>query len=279
MRKTAFLFLFCFYLFASAYGRQTIKPDPLLRDSLLHLGYTIYNEPNEPERLQANYLFIKTLVQLLKASNSFEMDLDTLKMISIKKPANQKLRIFSWHLPLNDGSYRYYGAIQLHTSDGSLRLFPLIDQTPDIGNPDQASLDNNHWFGAQYYDLQEFEGLPDHYILLGWKGTNPKLMQKVIDILWIKDEKIHFGKALFSGTGIAPYITRMVYRYHAQASMLLKFDPDKKRILMDHLAPIDPKFKENDEYYGPDMSYDAWEIQPSKLVLIEDLPLKNEEIK
>ncbi|QNL47766.1 hypothetical protein H8S90_13130 [Olivibacter sp. SDN3] len=57
--------------------------------------------------------------------------------------------------------------------------------------------------------------------------------------------------------------------------MLLKHEKQSQRIVLDHLAPSDPKLEGDFKFYGPDMSYDAWEIKHNRLKSKEDLPLRN----
>lgn len=272
--KTTFFLLFL--NFKVSYSQtQTNTLDTALQDSLIHLGFTMYNEPNEALRLSANYTFIKTLVQLLKSPNSFNRSLDSLNMIAIKLSPDRSFRLFSWHLKLDDGSYRYYGAIQLNTPDGSLNLKPLVDKSPTLEKPENTIGDNNQWYGAQYYDIIPLDGLPDHYILLGWRGSTPEVSEKVIEILKLTPQHISFGMALFKGGAVDKQITRVIYRYNAQVSMLLKYEKPNQQIIMDHLAPSDPAYVGEFKYYGPDMSYDVWKIKKDHLQLLEDLPLKN----
>lgn len=272
--KTAFLLLFLYFKVCCSQAQEK-APETILQDSLIRLGFTMYNEPNEALRLSANYTFIKTLVQLLKSPNSFNRSLDSLNMIAIRSSPDQSFRLFSWHLKLDDGSYRYYGAIQLNTSDGSLNLKPLVDKSPALEKPETVIGDNNQWYGAQYYDIIPLDGLPHHYILLGWRGSTPEVTEKVIEILNLTANHISFGSALFKGKAVDEQVTRMIYRYNAHTSMLLKYEKPNQQIIMDHLAPSEPAYVEEFKYYGPDMSYDAWKIKKNHLQLLEDLPLKN----
>ncbi|WP_130856970.1 hypothetical protein [Olivibacter jilunii] len=275
-KRAPLLLFFISIIYISGLRAQTIEVNHVLLDSLNHLGYKMYNETNEPERLQANYIFIKTLVQYLKSPHSIDdTNLDTLKMIAIRREPKNNFRIFSWHIRLNDGSYRYYGAIQWRTKDGSLSLKALVDRSPLIDKPEEASLDNNNWYGAQYYDIIPMKGLPQHYLLLGWRGTTPKVTQKVIDVLHLTESSVAFGKKIFKDPAFAT-ASRLIYSYNARATMLMKYEKDKDRIVMDHLAPATPSLKGQFEHYGPDMSYDAWKIKTDYLILEEDLPLKNE---
>ena len=97
-----------------------------LQDSLQILSYKMINDSIEPERYNANYKFIKTLVNTLKTPYSFNFSFDSLKTISIQSSPDKRFRIFSWHVMNNDGSYRYYGTIQMNNPDGKLQMFPLV---------------------------------------------------------------------------------------------------------------------------------------------------------
>ncbi len=47
------------------------------------------------------------------------------------------------------------------------------------------------------------------------------------------------------------------FEYALDGSMMLKQDKKGKRIIFDHLAPIDKKYEGYYMFYGPDASYDA----------------------
>lgn len=242
-----------------------------IQDSLIGLGYTIYNEPSEPERLKANFTFVKTLVSALKIPNSYQFGFDSLAMVSILRSPDDKFRVFSWHVPLNDGSYLYYGTIQLNTPNGGLKMYPLLDKTYEIESPERTVTTAANWYGAQYYRIIP---LGAEYILLGWKGHTAQMTQKVIEVLTIGNEGVKLGKAIFDSDSTQAQ-TRMIYRYSRNARMYMDYDSTENRIVLDHLAP--PGVQEEGQYeqYGPDMTYDAWQLQNGVLVLIPDAPMRN----
>lgn len=244
---------------------------PVLQDSLTRLGYQMYNNPSEPERLKANFSFVKTLVAALNTSHSFDFGFDSLKMVSLLHAPDGKFRLFSWHLPLNDGSYLYYGAIQVRTGDGSLSLFPLLDKTYEIEKPDEAILSNTDWYGAQYYRIIPFGA---DYLLLGWKGHTPEVNQKVVEVLQLSDKGPVLGKKIFRDAG-TQHAARLIYRFSRQATMYLEYDEVENRIVLDHLSPADERFRGQFQYYGPDMSHDAWLLQGGELVRSADILMHN----
>lgn len=244
---------------------------PVLQDSLAKLGYEMYNNPSEPERLAANFAFVKTLVAALNTPHSFDFGFDSLDMVSLLEAPDGKLRVFSWHLPLNDGSYLYYGAVQLRTADGSLALLPLLDKTYEIEQPDEAILPHTEWYGAQYYRIIPFGA---DYILLGWKGHTPEINQKVVEVLQLADGKVVLGKKIFAHADTRGH-ARLVYRFSRQATMYLEYDEAESRIVLDHLSPADERFRGQYQHYGPDMSHDAWRLGEGQLVLEPDILLAN----
>lgn len=244
----------------------------VLQDSLVRLGYTMYNEPGEPERLEANFTFVKTLVSALKTPYSYTFPFDSLTMVSKLKSPDDSFRIFSWHIQLNDGSYLYYGTIQLNTPDGSLKMHPLLDKTYEITAPEQTITISDNWYGAQYYRIIP---LNDAFVLLGWKGYSPYVTQKVIEVLQLTVDGVTLGKSIFDGIEDDTQ-KRVIYRYNKNVSMYLDYDETEKRIILDHLAPADERQPELYEQYGPDLTYDAWQLENGRLVFVPDVPLMNQ---
>jgi len=244
----------------------------MYQDSLTELGKTFINNENDLERKNANYQFIKTLVNALKVSNSFLYPFDSVKSISIANSPDNRFRILSWHIINDDGSYRFYGAIQMNTG-GVLRLFPLNDYSPMLKNPEDSVVDNRKWYGAQYYKIIRVDGDKSYYTLLGWKGYTDKATQKVIEILsFNRDNKPVFGMPVFD---LAHNHKRIIFTYTRQASMLLRYVPEDNLIVFDHLSPPDNKSKNMPETYGPDLSYDGYKLKNGRWVYVENLDMRN----
>jgi len=248
-----------------------------LQDSLQVLSYKMINDSIEPERYNANYKLIKTLVNALKTPNSFNYSFDSLKTISIQTSPDRLFRIFSWHVMNNDGSYRYYGTIQMNNPDGKLQMFPLVDYTPLIKNVTDTITTNDKWYGAQYYRIISVLNnvKTPYYVLLGWKGNTVNSTKKVIEILYFKDGKAYFGMPVFDGDKEQPLKKRTVFEYDRRASMVLNFEPSNNTVVFDHLAPPDPKLKGKFELYGPDLSYDGYRLVNGRWKFVQDLELKN----
>ena len=249
-----------------------IKQLNTYQDSLANLGKIFINDQNDLERKNANYLFIKTLVSALKVPNSFLFKFDSVKTISILNSPDNKFRIFSWPIMNNDGSYRFYGAIQMNTG-GALKLYPLEDYSPLFKNPQDSVTDNNKWYGAQYYKIIPVYGNNPYYVLLGWKGNTVKSTKKVIEVLSFKNDKVQLGSPIF--TEKVKNRKRIIFEYTRQASMLLKYVPDQNLIVFDNLAPPDKKLKDKPETYGPDLSYNGYRLKNGKWEYVDNLDMRN----
>jgi hypothetical protein len=248
-------------------GQKKLK---MFEDSLNKVGRQTVNDTEEMMRKNANYLFIKTLVSALKVSNSFLYPFDSVKTIRILNSPDNRFRIFSWFVINDDGSYRFYGAIQMNTG-GGLKLFPLNDYSPLLKNPEDSVVDNSKWYGAQYYKIIRVNADKQYYTLLGWKGNNDQSTKKVIETLSFKNDKPVFGAAVFDGSKKK----RIIFEYTRQASMILNYIPEKDMIVFDHLSSPDDKQKNMPETYGPDLSYDAYELFNGKWRLHENLDMRN----
>jgi len=267
------LFFYCSSFAQHSDESKTLKNLGVYQDSLASLGKKFINDPDDLERKNANYSFIKLLVGALKMPNSFNFPFDSVKSVSIINSPDNRFRIFSWHIMNMDGSYRFYGTVQMNTG-GSLLMYPLEDYSPLLQNPEDSVTDNRKWYGAQYYKIVRVDAPRPYYVLLGWKGNNVKSTKKVIEVLsFNRDNKPQLGMPVFSGNSKTR--NRVIFQYTRQASMLLRYVPDQNLIVFDHLSPPDKKMKDMPETYGPDLTYDGYQLKNGKWVFIENLDMRN----
>ena len=281
MKQVVLICSLSLFLVAQALGQPSGNKNQqqlmAFQDSLKQISYKMVNDSIEPERYNASFKLIKTLVSALKIPYSFNFPFDSLKSISIQSSSDKRFRIFGWHVMNNDGSYRYYGTIQMNKPDGKLELFPLIDYTSVFKNPSDSATTHDKWFGAQYYKIiSVLNNVPiPYYVLLGWKGNTIKSTKKIIEILYFKDGKAHFGMPVFDGDPDNLKKKRIIFEYDRRASMFLNYEPTTNTIVFDHLAPPDPQLKGKFGLYGPDFSYDGFKLVNGRWKFITDLELKN----
>ncbi|WP_083252099.1 hypothetical protein [Pedobacter steynii] len=245
------------------------------QDSLIQIGERTAEALTNQERFASNAQFIKTLVNALKTPSSFNHSFDSVKRITVLKSPDKSFRIFSWHLPLDDGSYRYFGAIQIATKDGKLKLHPLIDGTENLKDAN-AVTSNKNWYGAHYYEIIPVivNGKSPYYALIGWKGNNNKTSKKLIEVLSFEKGEPVFGKAIFDQKQ-DPGKNRIIFEYNKLNSMTLMMDKATNMIVFDHLAPFNQDMVGNYEFYASDLSFDAYRLSGGRLKLVENVELKN----
>jgi hypothetical protein len=246
-------------------------------DTLVKISREIFSAASNKERFSKNAAFVKALVTVLKTPNSFNLGFDSLQSISHVVSPDQAFKIFSWFVPTDDGAYRFFGSIQMHTADGSLKLFPLIDDTENFKDTN-AVTDNKKWYGSRYYEIIPLKnpGKPTCYALLGWKGNTSKTSKKVLEILSFNNDQPVFGKAVIEGQKNTPAKNRIVFEYNKLNSMTLRWDKTVGMIVLDHLAPFNPQMVGNYEYYASDLSFDGYKPLAGKLKLVENVDLKND---
>ena len=287
MRKDFFKVLFIISLSWMMFGQskaQTLLSDANLsqlrvaQDSLSAYSDSTVAVKDDVERIAYNTMFVKKLISALKTPHSFHFNFDSLaNNVTFLKSPNQAFRIVTWSLPFADGSYKFYGTIQLATKDGSLKLIPLNDDTKNITD-DNAITSQKNWFGARYYEIipVTYPGKNPYYVLLGWKGNNNKTTKKVIEVLSFDKDQAIFGKSVFEIKKKANNRNRMVFEYNKMNTMTLTFDKQVNMIVFDHLAPYESNMEGNREYYVSDSSFDGYSISYPRLYFKENVELRND---
>jgi len=271
-----YLLILAGLFFTKTQAQQNRSRLDVFQDSLIKIAQRTNTEAqSEEKKFAENGKFVKTLVEALKEPNSFNYPFDSLKTVVVIKSPDQVFRVISWYVQLENGTYRYYGAIQMNDKS-TLKLFPLIDQTDNITEAN-AVTDNQKWFGAKYYEIIPVSspGKLPYYVLLGWKGNTVETTKKVIEILSFGNDKVTFGMPVFDGKELKGK-NRIIFEYQKQNAMVLKTDKNAGLIVFDHLAPFDPEMAGKFQFYGSDGNTDAFKIIGGRLKFQENVILKNE---
>ena len=182
-------------------------------------------------------------------------------------------RLITWNVPLDDGSHRYEGFL-LARSGKLTTLFELRDQTASISNPELAELGPDRWYGALYYQVVPVKkGGRTWYTLLGWKGHSATETRKVIDVLSFRGGKPRFGAPLFGRGKLKEH--RKLFAYSFQLSMMLHYDQEQERIVLDHLSPMRADLAGKGALMGPDMSFDAFVWDKGQWRFERDIDLRD----
>jgi hypothetical protein len=238
-------------------GSSAVIDDLSDISSYLEDARTLYADADKQE---ANQKAKDILKDLLQEPQSFGYSYDSLKHVTILESEDGKVRIFTWNLMLNDLSHQFYGFIQYHPEKDEYYIHELKDKT-DLSEDSKAGYHYpSEWYGAIYYDIIEKKHRGNAvYTLLGWKGQNALVQQKVIETLEFGRKGLpEFGDRNFRL--LRERKDRIIFRYSIEAQMILRYNNKQDLIVCDHLSPGNPKFTGHWEYYGPDYSYDAFEF-------------------
>lgn len=218
----------------------------------------------------------KLFADLLVEEESFNYPFSELSKMGTLTSPDQKFRVFNWNCVLRDGSYRYFGLLQLNLKK-SMKVVTLTESKIAADMFHQYTATN--WPGALYYQIIPFATKSNNcYFLLGWDGNNFQTNKKIIEVLNFDDnEQVSFGMPVIFWKGKT--LTRLVFEYAKQARMTIQYNEKEKQIVFDHLAPSSPTYQNQFEYYGPDFSYDALEYQKGKWVLVENVDVRNKKEK
>lgn len=239
---------------------------------LNELGKEILASENDEDKLKTNALYKTELNTLINKDNSFEYNFDSLKTISILKAHN--LKIYNWTVPFTDGTFEYFGYLQIKTEEGFL-VVELTDKSEEIKSPENKNLTSKSWYGALYYKLIHHKKLGEEtYTLLGWDGNNMLTNKKIIDVVTVSGSgMIKFGSPIFKMNNKTQ--RRVIFEYSENAVMSLKYHPNREQIIFDFLVPSSSKLKNIYEYYGPALNrFDALTIEKSKWVYEEDINIE-----
>jgi len=275
--KIKYYILFIFALLRlNTMAQQSKNNLDIFQDSLIKISTSAIAAETDAKKAEVNGRFVKTLVEALKTPNSFIYPFDSLKNVSVIKSPDKAFRILSWYLQQENGTYRYFGTIQMNTGNAPMKLYPLIDQTDNITDAN-AITDTQKWFGARYYDIVPVSsgGRLPYYILLGWKGHTQTTTKKVIDILSFNPDQPKFGAPVFDGKELKGK-NRIIFEYTKSNAMTLRVDQKAGMIVFDHLAPFDAQMVGKFEFYGSDGTFDGFKIIGGRLKLQEDLELNND---
>ena len=244
-------------------------------DTLQRLAEDILLDSLTAKRMRSDSVFVKTLVRALQVKNSFYYPFDSVHGVSKLYAPDSLFRIFTWNISYDDYYSRQRGAIQMRTSDGSLKLIALRDFSEFTTNVMDSVRSKANWVGAVYYDIVKttFNG-KNFYTLIGFDNNSEMSNKKWIEVLTFneRDEPVFGGKYFtFEKDSIKrdPQF-RFNLEYKKEARAILKYDQESKLIIVDHLISETDE-PDNKWTYVPDGDYEAFKWQNGKWMHIDKL--------
>ncbi len=244
---------------------------PAAEQKIARLYLQIRNTPDDHRKSILNDSVRILFRQILPAKEAYLYPFDSLRYTGKLYAPDSSFRIINWNLAFSDGTYGYYGFIC--RKDG--RVTELHDRGREIPRPETAVLTPANWYGALYYRILENSWKKNTwYTVLGIDLHNSLTTRKVIDVITFdKTGQVRFGAPLFDMGDST--LTRIIFEFNAQISMLLHYDKEMDMIVFDHLSPSRPEYQGMYQFYGPDSSYDGFFFYKGKWRLRQDLDVRN----
>ncbi len=172
------------------------------------------------------------LKEILEMPQSANFKLDSVGYLKVLQSEDKQVRIATWSLKMEDGSFQFRGFVHVIDSKTNHNaLIRLQDQTPYSTPILNKSLTSSKWMGAVYFEMIEkvYSG-KKYYTLLGWKGMDMTRQSKVVEVMNLKNNsEVVFGANIFNLKGSSQYKDmtnpkRVVFIYNSQTRMLLQYD-------------------------------------------------------
>lgn len=250
----------------------------------VHARNMIMNE-DAASRFSSDSIFIRSLVRSLRTPYSFYYPYDSINTVSKLYAPDSSFRIFSWQFSRDENHFRQRGAIQMRTTDGSLKLFPLVDMSEFTNAPDDSVRTAQNWIGAIYYGIvmKTFNN-KNYYTLIGFDDNNVRSTKKWLEVLWF-DEK---GTPVFGGpffqtpsdsVKTTTYKPRYCMEFKKDGRARMNYDSEMDMIIIDHLVS---ETNEPDKKHTliPDGDYMGYKWNNGKWVYVDkvfDFKLKDGE--
>lgn len=229
---------------------------------------------SEADREVASETLKDALMSVLRSDSAFTARFAGVPLSHVDAP-DGSFRLFTWNYLTDDGHYRYAGLLLVRSRQGGT-IHELHDRTEAIRAPEQARLDASRWYGAVYYSVVPVRWKrKTYYTLLGWKGYDRLETRKVIELLSLEGSTPRFGVPLFTGEG--QRLRRRIFGFTAEASMLLRWEPAQRAIILDHLSPTRPELVGQAAFMAPDLSYDSYTWNKGRWEYHRDVDIRNKD--
>jgi hypothetical protein len=256
--------------FSVAQGQARWQNTSLILEKLFS---RLVTSPKDSDRIRINDSIKFIINSYAESDTVFKHKFTNLKYLGQVTSKNSQLKIITWNLLLKESESRYYCYL-IHNSGKKNLVHRLEGKYIEAPVRSDTIYTEKDWYGALYYDLRPYrKDNQAYWVLLGIDFGNPAITRKIIDVLsFTPDGGIVFGRKLFASADVTKY--REVLEYSSEAVVSLKFLNDKS-IIFDHLVPVSPALKGKKEYYGPDFSYDVYNLEKGIWRFKSDIDIRN----
>lgn len=269
--------LFLIPLFLSQAAFPQVNPMAEDEASLRELFEQMFLSGSDTEKKQLNDSILQVMPRLLASTASFDFPFDSLNMIGNVRSPDNAFRIFTWNVPLSGFEHEYHGIIQVGAGKKpSCRVFILQDQSRKLEELLHEETTSEAWAGMLYYQIiRNKAGRNVLYTLIGYHFSDRFSDKKIIDVLYFdQNQNAVFGKPVFNTEKGVQH--RVIFEYSGEVVMTVRYNPDLKMIVYDHLSPIEPELAGHLRFYAPDFSYDGYKWKSGMWVHQSDIDVRNQ---
>jgi len=220
----------------------------------------LINNFNDTVRLRVNDSIKVIIDSYVRSDTVFSHKFSGLRYLGQIISPDSLIKIVTWNLVLLNSPGKYFSYIIKRGEPGGRNtVYSLSSVYKEAPVKTDTTYTESDWYGALYYDLKPYKtGNETCWILLGIDYGNELISRKIIEVLTINSGgSLLFGKKWFSD-GAKPGF-RVVLEYGSTAMMTLRFASEKS-IVFDHLVPFSSDRENDRQFYGPDYSYDAYNL-------------------
>ena len=271
---SAIALFFCTQFYSSAQTTDSKQTDyqDIDQDRIENLAYAVLQELPKIEKDSLNALLKKELTRSLTKESAFRYSFDQVKSLSILTSPDSAFRIFNWEIAYLNGTNRYE-CLLLKKQGAAFTLETLqpLDSVFVRQNLENQQLGKENWLPAIYYKIIPVKSrFQTFYTLLAWDGNDLLTNKKYIDVLWFdKKGETHFGAPIFKDNRTAK--SRVIFEFGGQNAMTLNFEEELERISFSHLAPPSSNLEGIYDYYGADITFDAYQWKGNYWQLINEV--------
>lgn len=273
-----YLLYLTFFFLAFVSNAQVTQKDILINEDVLEQSLVNLRGAKSDELLSAyNDTFKLKLIKELEKSKAQFYPFEKLTTIGKITSQDKTVRIFSWNYQTESEKNIYTAIVYRYDKRKKKAIITELKKNQfAIRTDEKSTIDPNNWYGCLYYDIIDVKkGSRHYYTLLGYDAGDALTHTKLVDVLYFSSSTPKLGYNLFK---VENQLKKRVFMEHAKkATMTLRFDAVRNKIVYDHLSPESEGLSEFREYWVPDMSYDALIFTDGKWVVEEDIIAINKE--
>jgi len=266
------------FTFTSTAQKNISKEDMAVlsqvEDTLVSLADSMAHAPVPDDRIDFCVRFTRHLRKALDMPGSFSYPFSRLATkIHILYPEDKSFRIFNWLIAPAAHVRRYYGAVQMAGTEP--KYYPLKDYSDELERgAETAMLNNEHWYGCEYYRImeQDIQG-QKAYLLFGFNSNGATSNKKVLDVLSFDSQGPVFGAPVFTMPDVRGQRlqkqNRVILEFKKEAQIYLNYDESRKMIVFSRLASevTDPNRKNT---YIPTGQMDGLRWEGNEFLFVKD---------